>query len=154
MGPGHRSSATLRSQPSDNLSIALSTWKPVSKAFLPNHQHPDSLCKLQCRDFLRLDGSHHAATPSASPHPPHAPCLYPEDPQFKASPLHIHTDCWFAPTSAHQRVPITCPMTTNQFWLGQTENFYSGGGTTSPTGSESLLSCPPLGTLPQPYSTI
>ena len=44
-------------------------------------------------------------------HPPHAVCLCPEDPQLHTSPLHTHTtDCWFAPPSAHQRVPITCTV--------------------------------------------
>lgn len=56
----------LQSRPSDNLSMALSTWKPVSKGFLPNHQYLDSLYKSLSTAFPWPEGSHLAATPSKS----------------------------------------------------------------------------------------
>lgn len=126
MGPEHGLAATLQPWPSENLFTALSTQKPVVKGFLPTHQYLDSLYKPLCTACLWLEGSHHAATPSASLPPPICSLPVPRGSPTPYKPT-AHPHYWLlictsicTPEDANY-----LPSDSNHFWLGHTVNFSS-----------------------------
>lgn len=154
MGPEYGFSAILHSWPSDNLSMALSTWKPVSIGILPNHLYSDTLCKPLCTACFWPEGSHQAATLSASPPPstfglpvPRGSLIYCKTTVHPYYWLlicsHIRTSKGANFLPSDYKSVLAC---LNSELLGSGQNYISN--------KESPLTCPPLNTLPQTQGTM